>query len=405
LPITLPFTQESKEHTVWLKEEKLKQITPLPHPDFYKLMSHLAVTFWYDRLYEGLGYCFDLVCRDEFYWESQFFQAWGHLSTLLSKMQCGDHLVEACLEKMRKASVPAYVSHQLICTRFEQISHANMRNTKQESDCFKKMDQLLPSCSRMLAQSWTTHVESKFRIIEDLLLVGQCTRDHHWNADFSAFPPTTLLLKIKRKIEKLEDILRLGRCRGFKVREEMDLLLMFSACREKLGNPNKKMLFTEIDIDNEIKYFVRVQTPHRRRPYTTKEYDVHMAESRQVLEKAAHRTHLEGWANVLVTHSLLFGLLGDDNSQQLKLMQQALDIFHKGGYFGRIPMLMQSIQAATRKEEDETPPPKKRFEHLPRIRMTPRPTEVNLVKTILTEEPRVAMNVLFGCKSAQKYYQ
>jgi hypothetical protein len=269
----------------------------------------------------------------------------------------------------------------------------------------------------MLTASISVHVQTKFRIIEDLLLLGQCTLDFFWDqSEFTSFhPPTALRIKINKKISSLKVILNLIRGRGFDTKEPLEVLKMYEMCLLKLCSPNTQFELRDFDFDSSLRFFVLTQTDD---DYNCPEYNVNMKETMEQMEKIAHRPLLEDWAQTLISHSLFWGLLGetvDEDAacpqghghcfeQKMMLMYQARELLQKSGCHRRLEILQQSIEAAERiLPQEDRRKIKKVFHRKSYKSPENRPSNFNL-RTLLKMEPKIALMIRQGCESAQISY-
>jgi hypothetical protein len=341
---------------------------------------------------------------------------YGILSNLLAQVECSESAVMGCLEKMREIMVPGKVSHQLTSTFHEQVNHSRFLNVKKEEECFEILFQALPSCSRMLTASISVHVQTKFRVIEDLLLLGQCTLDFFWDqSEFTSFhPPTALRVKINKKISSLKVMLNLIRGRGFDTKEPREVLKMYEMCLLKLCSPNTHFDLQDMDFDSSLRFFVLTQTDDN---YNCPEYNVNMKETMEQMQKIAHRPLLEDWAQTLISHSLFWGLLGDTldedaacqeghgqvYKQKMMLLLQAQELLQKSGCTRRLGILQQLIEAAERILPQEDRRKMKKVYHRVQSKSVKSPENFNLT-TLLKMEPKIALMIRQGCESAQISY-
>jgi hypothetical protein len=240
-------------------------------------------------------------------------------------------------------------------------------------------------------------------------MLCQTVLDFYWKLKPAMKVPDHLLDRLQTKIKKLKKTLHEWCGRGVKAEQARDLLKLYQVCANKLKAPGSRPLYEGIELDSNIQFFLKCMT---EKNYEVSEYDVEMNETRLKLETQAHRSRTEEYAHVLVSHSILFGVLAQNNEQHVKLMRQALDIFEKADCMVRVPILRQSLDAAIRDEAVD------RSQQVVQV-LDLKGSSISVAAIcssisgcsnlyfpdLLKMDPKIGHMILFGRQSALKYYQ
>jgi hypothetical protein len=403
LPSKHNIPQDNMDH--YFVKVALRKPDPPPHEKgFLEMLTDMTVAMKFERAHEGLAIVCEMLCRDEFQKNKLLFHAYGYLAQLLSLIGCSEEIVEGCLAKMFQVcrNEKNVLSVQLNCLLYQQACHCNLRNTKTASECHRIIYEALPICSDLVGASIRYHLISKLRRIEDFIMLCQTVRDFYWNVKPPVKIPDYLLDRLQIKLRKLKKTVHEWCGKGVKAEEALDLIQLYQVCCNKLRSPGSRPCFDGIELDSDIQFFLKFMTKNN---YLISEYDVEMKENRDKVENQCHRSRTEESAHSLVTHSILWGVLSQNNEQQVKLLKSALDILEKADNLTRVPLLRQSLDAAIRDESHDRSKQVVRVLDLQqRIESTSTCIPDFNLPNILKMDQKIGSYIVFGRQSALKYY-
>jgi hypothetical protein len=361
--------------------------------DFYKLLRGLFHTFRLDRQHEALAFCGNMMDNSSFKGHPDYYQVFGILAAVLSKLARPVDVVRLCLIQMKK-----FANMQLQSDRFNCLVYCQMASSYSdfgdEHLIFQTIDSSLPNNLLLHNQSVLIHIECGIKKIEDMLMIGQCFQDLA-NASVT---PDECISEIKEKVEEIECFIhRIVSVTDMDLDGHLATVDLLKLCWQHLENPffvrkRKTLRPTKTSAD----FFIGLISSEF-------DMDVYKRLMRRVKsneENLAHRTNTVENADLAVSHAIFLSCLHRNNFRKYDFFQQARDTYARAseGRHKRIAYLDQCLSARYLHGVESE------FEELHRPReCTTRPDEVTF-KWFLQSDSFLRKMTRFGIASCEKNY-